>query len=204
MTALELTISISNYNTRTLLRQCIESIYRYTEGVTFEIICTDDASSDGSADMMAENFPEVVLVRNSVNQLYAKNHNRNIRNARGRYVCLLDSDTILRGNAFAAMVRFMEEHPDAAACAPKLLNLDGSVQHCIRGFPGMGVFFLQALNWHKLFPNSRVMDRYYNTNFDYSRAQPVDSIGTTAYMMRRSTYEKAGKLDERFRLAIVT
>ena len=97
----------------------------------------------------------------------------------------------------------MDAHPDAAACGPKLLNLDGSVQHCVRGFPTAGVFFLQALNWHKLFPGSRIMDRYYHTDFDYSQPQLVDSIGTTAYVVRRSTWETVGLLDERFRLAIV-
>lgn len=200
---IDLTIIISNYNTRALLRDCLESIYRYTAAISFEIICVDDNSSDGSADMVAQSFPQVVLVRNRVNQLYAKNQNRGLTMARGRYACLLDSDTRLTGNAFHALVEFMDEHPDAAACGPKLLNLDGSVQHCVRGFPGASIFVLQALNWHKLFPGSRLMNRYYNTNFDYDKAQPVDSIGTSSYVVRRSTWERAGMLDERFRLALV-
>lgn len=200
---LDLTISISNYNTRALLRNCLQSIYDHTRGISFEVICSDDDSSDGSAEMVAQTFPEVILVRNTVNQLYAKNQNRGLRMARGRYACLLDSDTLLTGNAFAALVQFMDEHPEAAVCGPKLLNLDGSIQHCIRGFPGPGVFVLQALNWHKLFPRNRIMNRYYNTDFDYSRAQPVDSIGTSCYVLRRSTWEQAGMLDERFRLAMV-
>jgi GT2 family glycosyltransferase len=199
----DLTVVISNFNTRTLLRNCIASIYRYTEGISFEVICFDDNSSDGSADMVAQTFPEVTLVRNTVNRLYAKNQNQGLKMARGRYACLLDSDTLLTGNAFAALVAFMDDHPDAAACGPKLLNLDGSVQHCIRGFPGASVFILQALNWHNLFPHSHVMNRYYNTAFDYGRAQPVDSVGTSCYVLRRSTWEQAGMLDERFRLAMV-
>jgi hypothetical protein len=185
------------------LRNCIQSIYRHTQGISFEIICVDDNSSDGSAEMVAESFPEVILVRNQVNQLYAKNQNLGMRMSRARYACLLDSDTVLTGNAFKALVQFMDEHPEAAVCGPKLLNLDGSIQHCVRGFPGAGVFVLQAINWHKLFPGSRLMNRYYNTDFDYSKAQPVDSIGTSAYVIRRSTWENAGMLDERFRLALV-
>jgi GT2 family glycosyltransferase len=200
---LDLTVIIPSYNTRTLLRNCIESIYQHTQGISFEIICVDDNSSDGSAEMVTETFPEVILVRNRVNQLYARNQNCGMRMSRARYACLLDSDTLLTGNAFKALVQFMDEHPEAAACGPKLLNIDGSVQHCVRGFAGSGVFFLQAINWHKLFPGSRLMDRYYNTDFDYSRAQQVDSIGTSAYVIRRSTWEQAGMLDERFRLALV-
>ncbi len=86
--------------------------------------------------------------------------------AQGRYACLLDSDTLLIENAFEPMLRFMDAHPEVAVCGPKLLNPDGSVQHHIRSFASLGVFFLQTLNWHKVFPKSRVMNRYYNTDFD--------------------------------------
>ena len=200
---LDLTIIIPSYNTRDLLRNCIQSIYRHTAGIRFEIICVDDNSGDASADMVAQEFPEVILVRNRVNQLYARNNNLGMRMSRARYACLLNSDTILIGNAFQALIRFMDDHPEAAACGPKLLNPDMTVQHCIRRFAGAGTFILQAINWHKLFPGSRAMNRYYATDFDYSTPQPVESIGTTAYVVRRSTWEQAGMLDERFRLALV-
>lgn len=199
----DLTVIIPSYNTRDLLQACIASIYQHTQTITFEFICIDDASTDGSADMVAENFPQVVLIRNTTNQYYARNNNAGMRLAHGRYACLLNSDTLLRSDAFSALVRFMDEHPDAAACGPRLLNPDGSVQHCIRGFAGPATFLLQAINWHKFFPRSRLLNRYYNTDFDYSRAQIVESIGTTAYIVRRSTWEQAGMLDERFRLSMV-
>src|SRR5271169_4754333 len=195
---IDLSVIIASYNTRELLQSCLESVYQYTAGISFEVICVDDASPDGSADMVATLFPQAVLVRNSERRLYARNHNAGMRIARGHYACHLDSDTLLTSDALGAMVQFMDEHPEVAACGPKLLNGDGSVQHCIRGFAGAGTFLLQALNWHKLFPNSRVMNRYYNADFDYSRAQQVQSIGTSAYMVRRSTWESAGMFDERF------
>ncbi len=200
---LDLTIIIPSYNTRDLLRNCIQSIYQHTRGITFEVICLDDNSPDQSADMVAEEFPEVILVRNNDNQFYAKNNNLGMRMSRARYACLLNSDTMLVGDAFQALIRFMEDHPEVATCGPKLLNPDMTVQHCIRRFAGPGTFVLQAINWHKVFPRSRVMKRYYATDFDYSKPQPVESIGTTAYIVRRSTWEKAGMLDERFRLALV-
>ena len=199
---LDLTIIIPSYNTRQLLRNCISSIYEHTGGVTFEVICVDDNSSDGSADMVAAAFPHVIVVRNQVNQGYVKNTNLGMRMSRARYACHLNSDTLLIGNAFQALVQYMDENPPVAACGPKLLNPDRSVQHFIRHFSGPGTMALQALNWDRLFPRSRLTDRYYATNFDYSRAQPVDSIGTTAYIVRRSTWENAGMLDERFRLFV--
>lgn len=195
---LDLTIIVASYNTRDLLRDCLESIYHHTQDISFEVICVDDRSSDGSADMVAELFPQVTLVRNTHRLRYARNHNLATRMACGRYACHLDSDTLLTGNAMAALVNFMDEHPDVAACGPKLLNGDGSVQHCIRSFVGAGTFFLQALNWHKIFPQSRAMNRYYNADFDYSRPQKVQSIGTSAYVVRRTTWESVGMFDERF------
>ncbi len=200
---LDLTIIVPSYNTLELLSACLASIYRHTSGITFEIICLDDASPDASADMVAETFPSVILVRNQTNQYYARNNNAGLRMARGRYACLLNSDTLLTGNAMAALVGFMDAHPDAAACGPKLLNPDGSVQHCIRGFAGVTTFLLQMIQWQRFFPNSSIMNRYYRTDFDYSRDQVVESIGTTAYVLRRSTWEQAGMLDERFRLSMV-
>jgi GT2 family glycosyltransferase len=199
---LDLTVIIPNYNTRELLHNCLSSIYQHTRGIAFEVICVDDNSFDGSAEMVAEDFPHVILVRNEVNHGYVRNTNLGMSMSRARYACHLNSDTLLIGNAFQALVQYMDQNPLAAACGPKLLNPDRSVQHCIRHFSGPGTMMLQALNWHKLFPRSRVTDRYYATRFDYSRAQPVDSIGTTAYMVRRSTWEQAGMLDERFRLFV--
>jgi hypothetical protein len=176
----------------------LDSVYRNTQGITFEVICVDDNSWDGSADMVETMFSQVVLVRNQQRLLYAKNHNIGTRIAKGRYACHLDSDTLLTSNAMASLVSFMDEHPDVAACGPKLLNGDGTVQHCIRRFAGAATFVLQALNWHKLFPRSPIMNRYYCADFDYSQAQQVESIGTSAYVLRRSTWESAGMFDERF------
>jgi N-acetylglucosaminyl-diphospho-decaprenol L-rhamnosyltransferase len=199
---LDLTIVIPSYNTRRLLRACLASIYEHTCGIAFEVICLDDNSPDASADMVAAEFPEVILVRNRTNQFYVRNNNLGLKMSRARYACLLNSDTRLISNAFRALVGYMDGHPEVAACGPKLLNPDGSVQHCIRHFSGPVTMALQGLNWHKLFPRSRFADRYYATRFDYSRPQPVDSIGTTAYVLRRSTWENAGMLDERFRLFV--
>ncbi|HTV66377.1 MAG TPA: glycosyltransferase family 2 protein [Bryocella sp.] len=198
----DVTVIIPSYNTRALLQGCISSIYRYTEGVSFEVICVDGGSPDGSADMVAHEFPQVTLIRNASNESYARSANQGIRRARGRYACLLDSDTLLIENALGPLVRFMDDHPGAAACGLRLLNPDGSIQHHIRSFAGLQIFLLQALNWHKFFPKSKIMNRYYNTDFDYSKAQVVQSIGTSAYMMRRSTWKEVGLLDERFRWAM--
>jgi hypothetical protein len=198
--SLDLTIIIPNYNTLALLRQCLASIFHYTTGISFEVIVIDDNSSDGSANMVAAEFPQVRLVRNKVNMMYAKNNNLGMKMSGARYACLLNSDTEINSNAFAALVHFMDSHPDAAACGPKLLNPDGSVQHCVRTFANLSMMILQGLNWHKLFPNGAVSKTYYAQTFDYSREQLAEFIGTTAFVIRRSTWEQDGMLDELFPL----
>jgi hypothetical protein len=195
--SLDLTIIIPNFNTKALLQQCLQSIYNYTRGIRFEIICIDDASSDGSAEMVGSAFPDVILVRNQIALRYAKNNNLGLKMSQARYACLLNSDTKLVGNVFKALVEFMDAHPEAAACGPRLLNPDGTTQSCVRSFAGLGTMVLQGLNWHRLFPNGRVSREYYACAFDYSREQQVESLGTTAYVVRRETWERFGMLDER-------
>jgi GT2 family glycosyltransferase len=196
----DLTIIIPNYNTREMLQRCLASINAHTSGITFEIICIDDNSSDGSADMVAAEFPFVKLVRNTVGLMYAKNNNLGLKMSSGRYACLLNSDTIISANAFRALVAFMDMHLDAAACTPKILNPDGTVQSSVRRFPGLGVLILQGLNWHKLFPDGKVGRAYYASNLDHNKTQVIEAVGSTALVLRRSTWENAGLLDERFPL----
>jgi hypothetical protein len=196
----DLTIVIPNYNTKALLRGCLSSIYAHTVGITFEIICVDDNSTDGSADMVEAEFPSVNLVRNTVGQMYAKNNNLGLRMSRGRYACLLNSDTAITANAFGALVEFMDTHPSADACTPKLLNPDGTIQSSVRRFPGIGVLVMQGLNWHKLFPHGKVARDYYASNLDHDKAQLIEAVGSTALVLRRHTWETAGLLDERFPL----
>jgi GT2 family glycosyltransferase len=197
---LDITLIIPSYNTKDLLKQCLSSIFEHTTGISFEVICVDDNSTDGSADMVATEFPSVKLVRNKIGQMYAKNNNLGMRMSSARLACLLNADTMITANAFGALVRFMDDHPDAAGCTPTILNPDGSIQSSVRRYPGIGVLVLQGINWHKLFPNGKVAKEYYASDFDHSKPQVIQAVGSTALVLRRSTWENAGLLDERFPL----
>jgi GT2 family glycosyltransferase len=150
--------------------------------------------------MVASEFPSVILVRNEIGQMYAKNNNLGLRMSHARYACMLNSDTMITANAFGSLVRFMDDTPTAAACTPKLLNPDGTIQSSVRRFPRLGVLVLQGVNWHKLFPNGKVAKEYYACDLDHSKAQLIQAVGSTALVLRRSTWETAGLLDERFPL----
>src|SRR6202034_1122955 len=116
---LDLTIIIPNYNTKALLQQCLASIYHYTRGIRIEVICIDDGSTDGSAEIFEWASPQVILVRNKIALFYSKNNNLGMKMSRARYACLLNSDTKLLGNVFKTLVTFMDAHPEAAELGPR-------------------------------------------------------------------------------------
>jgi GT2 family glycosyltransferase len=194
----DVSIIIASYNTAAMTADCVRSVLENTRRVTFEIIVVDDCSPDNTVDLLAREFPNVRVLVNPVNVRYAKTNNRGLLEAQGRYGLLLNTDTLLTGDVISNLVEFLDQNPRAAAAGPKLLNPDGSIQHCVRGFPGLGVMVLQSLNIQKIWPKNPWTDKYYNTQFNYERSQPVESIGTTAFAIRRSTWESVAMLDEEF------
>ena len=198
MDDIDLSIIVANYNTRNYLKKCLESIYNTTSGINFEVIVVDDFSPDDSVDMVKEYFPQVRLICNPVNLRYTKTNNNGLKAAKGRYGLLLNSDVEVQPGAFLTLVKFMDENPDVAAAGPKLINPDGTIQHCIRGFPDILPMILQSIGIQKLFPGNRFTERYYCTKFDYFKTQQVEHIGTTAFIIRRQTWQNYDMLDEKF------
>jgi len=194
----DLSIIIVSYNTKDLTRKCLGSIYENVKGVSFEVICIDNDSRDGSQEMIKKEYPQVKLIESKKNLGYAKGNNLGIEESKGKYVLLLNSDTIILPNSLKRVFDFMEEHSDAGAASPKLLNPDGSIQYCVRTLPDIKTATLQTLGWHKLFPKNKVTAKYYRTDLDYNKILSVDSIGTTCYMIRREVLQKIGLLDEDF------
>lgn len=201
MKPLDLSVIICCYNTRELVRASIQSVVDTTKIVSYEIIVIDDCSSDQTDEMVRHDFPQARLIRNSENLRFVKNVNLGLTECGGRYGLLLDSDTVVQPGAFDTLVKFMDDHPDAAAGGPKLINYDGSIQHCIRGFAGFSAMVWQTLNLHLVWPSNPLTESYYNTKFAYDFAKPVPSIGTSSYIIRRSTWENFGLFDDRFTLA---
>ena len=156
-----LTIVISCYNTRDLVRDCLRSIYENPPREPYEIVLVDDACRDGTSEMVRETFPEVVLLRNEVNKHYSYSNNRAIDHARGRNVLLLNNDTIVLPNALDAMIAFLRAHPEAGAVACKLLNEDGTIQASAKSAlrPATAVFGAQSL-LTRLFPGNFLSRRH--------------------------------------------
>jgi N-acetylglucosaminyl-diphospho-decaprenol L-rhamnosyltransferase len=207
---LDLGIVIVSYNTRDLLRACLRSIYAGRGDFAFEVCVVDNASSDGSAEMVAAEFPQVRLIANAENVGYPSANNQglkafgfsetpNPRSKPSRFALLLNSDTELPPDALARMLEFMAEHPDAGAAGPKLVLPDGSLDlACRRSFPTPEVSFYRVTKLSRLFPRSRRFGRYNLTYLDPDQVTEVDSVEGAFMLVRAEAIAQAGLMDEQF------
>ena len=202
-TPVDLSVIVASYNTADLTLQCIRAVLEQTKSVALEVIVVDDCSPDDSVRRIREAFPGITVLENETNRRYAFTNNRGLAACSGRYGLILNSDTIVLDDALGKLVRFMDEHPDVGAAGPKLLNPDGTIQHCVRSFVGVPTALAQSVGLHRIWPNNPVTNRYYHQDMDYAQSQVVDAIGTTAFIIRRSIWERFGMLDERFSWAWV-
>ena len=150
----DITVCIVNWNTAKLLHDCLDSIYSNTWRAMLQVIVVDNYSSDDSVEMVRRDFPEVQLITNLENEGFAKANNQAFKVASGRYVLMLNSDTLVKPGAFDTMLDFMDQHLEAGAMGCKLLNADGTLQRsCWRGFPSLRMAAIDAFYLWKLLPD---------------------------------------------------
>jgi GT2 family glycosyltransferase len=195
---MDVSIVIVAWNVKRLLSECLQSVYDETKGIEFEIIYVDNGSSDGSVQMVREQFPEVVIIENSDNKGFIRANNQAIEIARGRYVLLLNSDTIILRNAIAKVVAFADQHPEAAVVGCRVLNPDHTLQgNCFRFYSTLNMIF-DALFLSRAFPNSRLFGRKTYGGFDYQSAKEVDVVVGCFSLVRREAIRQVGMMDETF------
>ena len=194
-----LSVVIVNYNTRDLLRACLRSVQE-SEGIPdLELFVVDNASTDGSAEMVASEFPWVQLIVSSVNGGYAYANNLALKRCTGDYLLLLNPDTVLPPLALRRMLDFMDAHPEAGAAGPKLIRQNGSLDlACRRSFPSPEVSLYRMLGLSRLFPRSRRFGRYNLTYLDPDVPAEVDSVVGAFMMVRAEAARQVGLLDESF------
>ncbi len=189
---------IVNWNTRDILRDCLKSIYVQTRDITFEVIVVDNASVDSSVQMIRTEFPQAVLIRNSDNRGFAAANNQGIRVAKGRYLLLLNSDTIVLDNAIARTVEFADSYPDAGVVGCRVLNQDGTIQPTCFMFPSLLNMLLSISYLYKLFPRSRFFGREEMIWWDKEDVREVDVIKGCFMLMGRQAISEVGVMDEIF------
>ena len=185
----DLSIIIVNWNTADLLGGCLRSIYSTVLDAGWEVIVVDNASKDQSVPMVESAFPAVHMIRNSYNAGFARANNQGILISHGRYVLLLNSDTLVPAGALGSLMEFMDHHPEAGICAPRLLREDGTTQPFAFGDdPTPGYLLRRALAY--LFLGRSL--------HDWSTDHPMrtDWVAGTCLMARRPAVDQAGLLDE--------
>lgn len=195
---MDLSIIIVSWNVADLLKKCLDSIYKYTQGISFEIFVIDNASSDNSVAMIQENFPKIKFIINQENKGFAAANNQGASQAQGRYILLLNPDTELKEDSLSKVARFMDKQPKCGIAGCHLENPDGAHQDSVRRFPSFWDQILILLKAHHIFPRLAIFRRYLYVDFDYSREQKVEQVMGAFFMIRREMIEQIGLLDEKF------
>ncbi len=193
----DLSVIIVNWNVRDLLRRCLHSILANLPTCSLEVIVVDNASTDGSMEMVRTEFPQVRLIANPGNRGFTAANNQGLAVARGRYVLLLNPDTEVVGDALETMVAFADAHPDVGVVGPQLLNPDGTVQSSRRRFPTLATALFES-TWLQPCAPRRLLVHYYVLDRPDDEVQDVDWVTGAALMARREAVEQVGPLDEGF------
>ncbi len=190
---MDISIIVVNWNTRELLRRCLESIEETLQPLSHEVIVVDNASTDDSPAMVRERFPSVCLIENDENRGFGTANNQALRIMKGRYALLLNSDALLAGNAVSELFSYLEGHPDVAMACGQLLNADGSRQNSIAAFPTLLTLMTNTPLLEYLFPR-----RFPSKRYSYAAPVEVDSAVGACLLVRKSAIDAVGMFDERY------
>jgi len=195
---LDVSIIIVNWNTREILRDCLKSICSEAGKIKYEIIVVDNSSNDGSGEMVKAEFPQVHLIENNENRGFAVANNQGMARAQGRYVLLLNSDTIILDGAVAKTVAFADKHPEAGVVGCRVLNPDKTLQLTCFRFPSILNEILASLYLNKLFPQNRFFGRSRMSWWDRNDVREVDVVTGCFMLVPRQAIEQVGVMDERY------
>jgi GT2 family glycosyltransferase len=186
---IDLSVVIANWNTAALLKECLASLTSSSFDGLLEIIIVDNASSDGSVAMVRQEFPSVRLIENNCNPGFARANNQGITESGGRYILLLNSDTVMPSGALAGLVEFMRQHPDAGACSPRLVRVDGKPQEFAFGDDPTLPYLLRRGGY-------RLLLRRALHDWNTDQVREVDWVSGACLLVRRQAIDQVGLLDE--------
>lgn len=193
----DLSISIVNTNNCALLRDCLRSIIENTHRITYEIIVIDNASTDGSLDMMKKEFPSVIIICNSERNGYGYSHNKGIEASSGEYVLIFNEDMLLTDNALDNYVDTIKNEHNVGVLGCKLLNPDGTLQHSCFNFMSVKHEYYQAIFPRNIvLPDSKFREKHYY--WDHNENKDVDVVMGCCMLIPKSIFKEIGNFDTRF------
>jgi GT2 family glycosyltransferase len=195
---IDLSIIIVSYNTKKILKDCINAVIETTMNKEYEIIVVDNASTDGSVEMIETDFADITIIKNTENLGFAKANNQAMRTAKGDFFLMLNSDTIVKEGAIEALVNFMEKQEGSAAVGPKVLNVDGTIQSKGSYFPSLSESLILFLRIHKFFTKKIKSCLFPKIFGDENTINKVDWVSGCCILIRRDIAYEIGLLDEAF------
>ncbi len=195
---IDVSVCIANWNCRDLLQACLHSLLDQPQGVRVETIVADNGSTDGAPEMVAREFPEVILHRNPTNVGFARANNQAAQHARGRYLFFLNNDTVVPPGALGRLVDYAEAHPEVGMIGPRLRDGQGQPQVSYRQRPTAGTLLHRTslLRWTGLL--RRAYRRYRRQDFDAETTRPVEVLMGAAMLLPRDVFFRCGGWDEDF------
>lgn len=192
-------VCVVNWNCRDHLRRCLASLLKQPQGVPFEVVLVDNASTDGAADMVAREFPDVRLLRNTANVGFSKGNNQAAEVAGGAYLFFLNNDTEVQPHCLAEFVAYAEAHPGVGMLGPKLRGADGEYQINYRRKPTLAALLhrVSFLRWTGLFRGA--YHSYRRDTFEPEGTKTVEVLMGAAVFLPRAVFEATGRWDERYR-----
>ncbi len=193
----DVSIIIVNYNVRYFLEQCLMAIEKARHNLNIEIIVVDNASVDGSQTMIKKKFTNVLLIENQKNLGFAKANNQALKIAQGKYILILNPDTLIQEDTLLTLKNFLDEHPEVGAVGCKLINPDGSFQAASRrSIPTPWVAFTKIVGLSKIFPKSKIFGRYNLTYISPDIESEVDVLSGSLLLVRNDILKRVGYFDE--------
>ncbi|NOT30221.1 MAG: glycosyltransferase family 2 protein [Planctomycetes bacterium] len=190
-----LSVVIPSWNTKDYLAACLSTLAA-AEKPASEVIVVENGSRDGSCEYVRAEHPEVRLLANAENEGFARGSNQGMRAARGRYVLLLNTDTEVAPDALAKLVRFLEEHPEYGAVAPRLVHKDGTTQRTVQEFPSLKTALFFSTPLERWFPDSRELRRYFMRDWDQESSRDIDQPPAAVLLLRKCVLDEVGLFDE--------
>ncbi len=197
---IKLSVVVVSWNTKDLLHKCLNSLYIElgTQNISSEVFVVDNNSADGSAGMVAAEFPQVRLIANLDNKGFGRANNQALAMASGEYVLLLNPDTVVLPNSISSLLEFAEQNQNAGIVAPQLLNTDGSIQRSCRAFPSLSGMFYEIIGLSRAFPKAKKFREYKMLDFDHQTAREVDQPEGACLLIPKKVLDEVGIFDEKF------
>ena len=196
---MKLSVVIVNYNVAYFLEQCLNSVFKALQHIEGEVFVVDNNSIDNSVEIIQQKFPNVRFIQNKENVGFSKANNQAIKQSTGEYILLLNPDTVVEETTFVKTISFFDSHPSAGGLGVRMLDGKGKfLPESKRGLPTPGVAFSKIIGFSRLFPNSKIFNRYHLGYLSEFKTHKVDVLSGAFMMIRKEVIQNIGALDESF------